>query len=399
MQIKKILVFLFSFLNFFTSENFPCYGQRCSVNSINQSTHTNTPASIYLQTRNTYSFRLVFHILYLNPEEKISSAQVNSQIEILNEFFSSSTTNEDLNIPKGFRSLKANPGFQFCLADIDPNGNPTTGIHWFPINNLSVACQMQFGKRSIMHKTLGGVDIWDPKKYINIYIVNRDQCNALGEAIFPWDATTEEDGIILDYRTIGTIGTASNNQPFHQGKTLVHEMGHYFGLLHLSGDRSNCNGEDSVADTPSQSLEYFGCPEYPQWSCNSESMFMNFMSLVDDPCMQFFTKLQVTRMRTIIARDRSDLLNHSCSIKPVIPLDKIRVTELDGFWQLINLEHNSWSAHFELYDISGKLIWLDSEENIISKTIPGINMLLNPGIYFLNIYNKTSKNCFKLLKN
>lgn len=92
------------------------------------------------------------------------------------------------------------------------------------------------------------------QKYINVYVVNRAQCSVLGEAIFPWDATDEEDGIILDYKTLGYAGQAACNQPYHLGKTLVHELGHYLGLLHLSGDRNDCSGDDGISDTPQQAV-------------------------------------------------------------------------------------------------------------------------------------------------
>jgi hypothetical protein len=70
---------------------------------------------------------LVFHVIYNKDEENISDAQILSQLKAVNEDFS--RTNADAsNTPKEFESVAGNPNIQFCLATIDPSGNPTNGI-------------------------------------------------------------------------------------------------------------------------------------------------------------------------------------------------------------------------------------------------------------------------------
>jgi len=49
---------------------------------------------------------------------------------------------------------------------------------------------------------------------------------------------------------------------YSQGKTTVHEVGHWFGLLHTFQDNT-CNPSDAgdmIADTPQQSIPTNGCP-------------------------------------------------------------------------------------------------------------------------------------------
>ncbi len=50
---------------------------------------------------------------------------------------------------------------------------------------------------------------------------------------------------------------------YQLGKTTVHEVGHWFGLLHPFNGHS-CDGVgDFINDTPAQSTETNGCPIKP----------------------------------------------------------------------------------------------------------------------------------------
>ncbi len=370
--------------------------QRCAMEYIDRS--GDFQEKTRLSKRSTYSFQIVFHVLYSNADENISLAQVYSQMEILNDVFNSNASNSGHGIPGEFKNLKDNPDIRFCLATKDPNGQSTNGINSKKINSISIACKQELGMRSIMHESLGGIDVWDPQKYINVYIVNRDECNALGEAVFPWDASQEEDGIIVDFRVVGSIGTASGNSPFHKGLTLVHEMGHYFGLYHLSADVSNCMGSDLVDDTPPQSKEYLGCPDYPQISCGNNNMTMNYMSLVNDVCMKLFTKGQVRRMHEIIEIYKKTLAENSCLTISLGRINDVYLISAGSDWLLLNSKNEKWTAFLELYDNSGKLIWKHHAINSLTVTVPYDGTIMPSGIYFLRIYDENNYKNFKISK-
>ena len=372
-------------------------GQRCAPYEPGPTYRSISTQDFKIQFRQKLQCRLIFHIFYSSAEEKLSAMRVYSQMEVLNRYFNNAVNAEDYSIPEAFRNLKANPNIEFCLADKDPVGNASIGIEWISISDLSIACKTEFGKRSLMHKNLGGVDLWDPKTYINIFVINRSQCPVLGEAIYPWDASSDEDGIILDYRSIGSIGTAHGNKPFHQGKTLVHEMGHFFGLFHLSGDQANCAGDDIVADTPLQGLEYFGCPKFPQVSCGQNSQFMNFMSLVDDACMHLFTIGQVNRMQEQIQLYRPEIGKMNCTMRLQDDLKQVIVRQNQLDWQLLSKSRGYFSCNLELYDMNGRLRWKQQFEEAVSVTISAELLDVNPGVYFLLVSNKEEKLCYKLI--
>ena len=74
---------------------------------------------------------MVVHVIHNGENEgtgtNTSDARILEQIDILNEDFNRANTDRG-QIPTEFADRAANIQFQFCLADIDPDGNATSGI-------------------------------------------------------------------------------------------------------------------------------------------------------------------------------------------------------------------------------------------------------------------------------
>ena len=76
---------------------------------------------------NSYNIPVVFHILYENESENISTEQILSQLDVLNQDFN--RTNPDANqTPLEFLNIAANCNINFCLAQRTPNNDSTPGI-------------------------------------------------------------------------------------------------------------------------------------------------------------------------------------------------------------------------------------------------------------------------------
>ncbi len=230
---------------------------------------------------------VVVHVLYRNSTENISVAQIQSQIDVLNEDFR--RTNPDAD---NTWSQAADTEIEFCLATVDPNGNPTSGI------TRKSTTRQDWGTTDDMKKaSQGGVNPWNTAEYINMWIVPKMTSGGrtiLGYAQFP-GGSAATDGVVMAYNYFGRVGNVS--APFDGGRTTTHEVGHYLNLRHIWGD-ANC-GNDFVSDTPTHQTSNGGCPT-GRVSCGSVDMIQNYMDYTNDSCMNLFTTGQKNRMRAVL---------------------------------------------------------------------------------------------------
>ena len=252
-----------------------------------------------------YKITVVVHVVHNpnKPAERISEAQVKSQIDVLNRDFRA--TNPDKSkTPAVFKGLVADPLIVFALATKDPAGRATNGIIYTPTNQTSFSDR----DNPVKFQAKGGDDAWDTKKYLNIWVCTLSS-SLLGYAQFP-GGPVKTDGVVILNTAFGTKGSAA--VPFNLGRSASHEIGHFLNLRHIWGDTPDCSGSDFVTDTPNAEDANFGKPAFPSVSCNNGpngDMFMNYMDYVDDDSMFMFTPGQVARMHTTLDGPRKSLIS------------------------------------------------------------------------------------------
>ena len=270
-----------------------------------EAAHESAPAE-----RMVLTIPVVVHMVYENPYDNISQGQIQSQIDVLNA--DCRKLNEEIGgIPAVFSGLSADVEFQFCLAQLDPQGNASNGItrQQTYLSNIALLVAPD-GRRRVHYNDLGGTNAWDPNKYLNIWVA-RIGSGIYGFATPPGTAPAAEDGVVVGPIYFGTEGIAEFSTPNNLGRTATHEVGHYFNLYHIWGNGFNsCADDDEVADTPTQRDPYSGCPSHPQSSCGVTSMFMNYMDYTDDACMSMFTIGQKSRMTAAVYAARPELLSN-----------------------------------------------------------------------------------------
>lgn len=290
-----------------------------------------------------YTIPVIFHVIHggqsLGTYPNISQAQINSQITILNNDFAGTGLNVSNASSTAFASLVANCNVNFCLAQKNPSGATLAepGIERMNYNSSSWADPTTFTTttdfRNFIEGTVKPNTIWDPTRYLNIWLTDvNGAVGLLGYATFPPGTglsgltsglgTATTDGVWCWTKSIGDVGTLF--PPYNKGRTATHEIGHWLGLRHIWGDAS-C-GNDFCNDTPAQQQDNSGCPSYPHITCSNGpngDMFMNFMDYSDDACMYMFTPDQRDRVQTAMANCpfRTQLTASSatlCSGSPVV---------------------------------------------------------------------------------
>ena len=360
--------------------------------------------------RNVITIPIIFHIIHngdaVGSNENISQAQVNSQIDVLNEDFRKALGTPGYNT----NAVGADVELEFCPAVIDPNGNilAQPGIDR---QNRNAASWQQ----SDIDATLKPATIWDPNRYCNVWVVNfgGSSTSLLGYAQFPSGSGLQglggtsgstTDGVVVRYTACGRVGTVTS--PYNKGRTLTHELGHWLGLRHIWGDQS-C-GNDFCNDTPTSTGANYGCAT-GQNTCNEgganpPDMVENYMDYSSDVCMNIFTNDQKTRITTVMnASPRRLQLQSSnvCSIPFTFsytgkvvdavtsqgipnakvlmdgPADYNVTTDANGNFTIANLQQDNYTIY------AGKWGYVTNSNasTAFTPTTPLITLSLQPGYY------------------
>lgn len=251
---------------------------------------------------------VVFHIMHNNGPENVNDSLVQQSVDELNLRFQ--------NAAPFFDSTGHLVNIEFCLATVDPHGNPTNGItrHVTSLTNLTLSSNDDSALKNLAR--------WSPDLYFNVYVVANITGFIDGYSTFPFNAGEPADGVVIEYYYI--------NNSF----LLAHETGHYCGLYHTFQNgclNQNClmNG-DLVCDTPpDNSSQTFTCQGNSCTTDMDDTSGVNpfFVDMNELPnymdyttCPLSFSQGQSDRMEAsvILLRDKFYLSN-GCGNNPGVP--------------------------------------------------------------------------------
>ena len=353
-----------------------------------------------------FTIPILFHHIY--QDNPIDPVVIEAQLNALNTAFQ---YQHDWQHPAhdilGIDNLTPpSAGIQFCLADVDLMGDGSIGYNYQQVSvnewTIDGLVATALGENSV-----AGFDFtaFKPDNYLNVWIVDLPS-NEAGYAQMPW-GPKNSDGIVINRQIFEPIGNDFN--AYKQGKTLVHLVGSYLGLLELWNENKPCT-DDRVFDTPIHNAPNYGPnSEYRNISLcqgNPVEQTMNFMDATDDNNMYLFTQGQMLRVVAMLSeggprnslKDAANLCsrvnvvdalansrNKSSLDKASIPAfqitpnpakDQITITfPIDSHWQ-----------SFQLFNASGQLLQtlvVDAQTGTLKVDCSGYL----PGLYFITANN------------
>ncbi|TFK21915.1 hypothetical protein FA15DRAFT_672127 [Coprinopsis marcescibilis] len=212
-----------------------------------------------------------FHIIYANDTQQggmLKPWQIEQQMFRLNLDF-----------------MSAN--IRFFIASTSYRYDP----RWF---NTGVGEDYDYEKAQMGSHRIGD------EQTLNVYTVGwgPDRAGAYGYSHYPSNYQYDPgwDGVLLNSVTM----PGGSEEGHNLGRTLVHEVGHWSGLMHTF-EGYDCSGQgDYVADTPVHAGPSYYC-DIPMDTCpgyEGNDPVYNFMNYADkDYCRSEFTPGQIERMR------------------------------------------------------------------------------------------------------
>jgi hypothetical protein len=370
-----------------------------------------------LQTRDLkiYEIPVVFHVVYKNDEENISDARLKDQIAVLNANFRRKNA-DSVNTRSIFKSVVADAGIEFRLDRIIRV--KTTAK--FKTDILSQENQVP---NQVKKATEGGSAAIDPDRYLNIWVCKIEPLEILtlklgqvlgfaypptGLTNWPEGASAPSknlEGVVVDYKAVGKAGLKF---PYEgrdtlnlQGRTMVHEVGHYLGLRHIWGDGSllgaSCEGEDGITDTPKASSQSkFDCDKTKNTCVDAGAtdlpdMIENFMDYSDEGCQNMFTLGQVALMRSVLEGPRKKLLEKVSNASDIATTFAASLAPNPSNGSVVFNWNEAQPYELKVTDMYGRMI-----ERTANNTSRSIDLSQNSaGLYLFEI---RSANRFQVLK-
>ena len=263
----------------------------------NQSKNRNSSTA-----RQKFIIPVVFHIYGTdwagsnpNIDLTVTDERVREALQDINDNFKGGNIGEELD--PNFKDIEGKMNIEFKLAQVDPDGNTTTGI----IHHES---KSGFGLGGVKDTEIAEY-AWDNYKYMNVHIqivIKESSRFKSGVAWFP-DVGQSNRGVarvVYNGKYIKYLPPASS---------LTHEFGHFLGLEHTfkGGCVAGADKGDGVADTPPTTAGEASNPSGD--GCvsgvrNCFNRFINSQNHMDyNPCEAMFTKGQVDRMEGYLDHD------------------------------------------------------------------------------------------------
>lgn len=334
-----------------------------------------------------FYIQTVFHVVSdpSIPESDLSDELILGQLERMNLDYR--RMNEDTtNTRAEFLPIAADARIQFVLPTEAPDGSPSNGIvrvsstHGTFFDAIGLFTGDMSGFDEVKNDATGGSSPWPTDRYLNIWVCDMS-IPIVGPAIlgyaYPptgassWPSDNFMDsavqGVVIQFEAVGPDNPSMIDPSVGQGRTVVHEVGHYLGLRHIWGD-GDCTQDDGIDDTPDADdasaqdcdLGRNTCTESP----DLPDMVENYMDYSSELCQNSFTHGQVHIMRSMLLTTRSELPELDFVFPLSIEQEPFKSLSVSinpnpvAQYAVVSTSGPLKNAAIEIYDLTGRRLFL-----------------------------------------
>lgn len=227
---------------------------------------------------------VVFHVIHSGTKGSVSDAELDQQLAVLNQAYQPHA-------------------ISFTKVDVTRTNNAS----WF---KMTMGSPAERKAKTALQK--------DTYTHLNFYTAGIG-AGLLGWATFPSDLPGDptRDGVVTLFSTL----PGGTSAPYDQGKTAVHEVGHWLGLYHTFEGGCQAPG-DEVDDTAYEASPNYGPADPTRDTCpgSGKDPVTNYMDYTDDTGMTEFSKGQIVRVQQQVALYRPALFAGGAPVMDAVGL-------------------------------------------------------------------------------
>jgi hypothetical protein len=219
------------------------------------------------------------------------------------------------------------------------------------------------------------------------------------------------EGVVMSPKAFGSESGCEGfapKEPYNLGRTVTHELGHFFNLDHTFGDEKGCvsSNTDHIDDTPKVGKATYGTPgpgTIAGCVAPQKALTMSYMDYVNDSSMYMFSAGQAARARAYMLSVQNDF-KANVFTKLAVAADKMKTS----FGVFPNPSEGDFKVEFNpnyndvvvisVCDLAGRKVFENKYDASVSSFSQNIRLLnIIPGIYLLTVKNGGSSEVRKIV--
>src|SRR5699024_10423962 len=139
--------------------------------------------------RATYTIPVIFHVVYNNSAQNLSTAAITAIFDEINEDYQLQNPDR-VNARSQYNFTPADVDVNFCLALRNTQNNPLAEPVIHRVHTTKSYFNPNSESNDMKHSSTGGTESWDRSHYLNVWICNISNGANSGVAGYAYSPTT-----------------------------------------------------------------------------------------------------------------------------------------------------------------------------------------------------------------